>query len=848
LRGGSYADGEMALEVAGVEQMKERVRDVRAGAWLDQATTDLTFAVRTHAKRPAATLVIIATLAIGIAATSISFSLVNGFFIRPIPIQQPERFVRLYNAYKHGDPYFTFSYADFRDMRALRSVFADAAAEQPVPFSLGTAGAAERVWGELVSEGYFRVLGVTPALGRVFAPSEDAVPGGDAAVVLSHGLWMRLFGGRPGVVDERVLINGHSFRVIGVAPDRFGGTTLGFVADLWMPAAAERRIHSTDTLTPRGLRGWFGMARLNSGVGVVQARAALDALAGRLQHEYPETNTGVGFAALPESEGRIFPLLRGTILSGSVVTVVVAMLVLVITCANVAGLLLVRASARRTEIGVRLALGATRGRIIAQLLIESAVLAIAAGALGLVLSWKLTELMAAIRVTVARGVPASVDVSLDARVLAGSCLVIVVAGVLFGLMPALDASRTDLVTSLKDGPGSGPRSRNASRRMLVTLQVAVSMVLLAGGGLFLRSLQHARHIDLGFDPQRVVTTSLDVSVHGYSPPASSAFWQRLLDEVRRLPGTDSASLAARLPLDLGLMRVALGPDGYRPSGDESWPMTEFARVDTDYFRTLRIPLVDGRDFTDRDRPQSPDVIIVNDVVARLFWPGAASVVGRCVVAPTGERYEVVGVARRSKYFSVGEDPRPYVYLPLRQGNARAMSIVARVSGDPGTRLRAMIAKVRDLDPAVPQFDATTMVDRVTLSLAPASGGATALGIVGVLALVLTSLGLYGVIAQTVSRRTYEIGVRRALGAQDRDVAWLVVGQAIVLVCAGVALGLIAGLGSARLLRTLLYGVNLADPVVFGVAPLVLMAVSVAAAWLPTWRALRINAATALRYE
>ncbi len=824
------------------------MRDIRAGAWLDQAAADLTFAVRTHAKRPTATLVIIATLAIGIAATSISFSLVNGFFIRPIPIQQPERFVRLYNAYKRGDPYFTFSYADFADMRALRDVFADAAAEQPVPFTLGTAGGAERVWGELVSEGYFKVLGVTPALGRVFAPTEDAVPGGDAVVVLSHGLWVRLFGGRPDVVDERLLINGHSFRVIGVAPARFGGTTLGFVADLWMPAAAERRIRSIDTVAPRGLRGWFGMALLNPGVGVVQARAALAALAARLQREYPETNTGVGFAALPESEGRIFPLLRRTILGGSVATVVVSLLVLVITCANVAGLLLVRASARRTEIGVRLALGATRGRIIAQLLIESAVLAVAAGALGVALSWRLTRLLAAIKVTIARGAPASIDVSLDAHVLGGSCLVIVAAGVLFGLMPALDASRTDLITALKDAPGSGPRTRNPARRMLVTLQVAVSMVLLAGGGLFLRSLQHARQIDLGFDPERVVTTSLDVSVHTYAPPASSAFWRRLLDEVRRLPGTDSASLAARLPLDLGLTRIPLGPDGYRPAGDQTWPMTEFARVDTDYFRTLRIPLVDGRDFTDRDRPPSPDVIIVNDVVARLFWPGAASVVGRYVVTPSGERYEVVGVARRSKYFSIGEDPRPYVYLPLGQGTARAMSIVARVSGDPGTRLRALVAKVRDLDPVVPQFDATTMADRVTLSLAPTSGGATALGIVGMLALVLTSLGLYGIIAQTVSRRTYEIGVRRALGAQDRDVAWIVVGQAIVLVLAGIALGLVAALGSARLLRTLLYSVNLADPVVFGGAPLALIAVCIVAACVPTWRALRINAATALRYE
>jgi len=836
------------LELEGVEQVKDRVRDSRAGAWLDHLARDLSFAVRSHAKRPGATAVIVAILALGIAATSVSFSLVNGFFLRPIPIPQPDRFVRLYNAYKQGDPYFTFSYADFRDMRALRGVFVDAAAEQPEAFSLASSGAPERVWGELVSDGYFQTLGVAPALGRFFAANEDNVPGGDAVVVLSHGAWTRFFARRADVLGAPLLVDGQSFRVIGVAPEHFGGTTLGFVSELWIPAMAERRIRFDETLSRRGYRGWFGMARLQPGVGVEQARAALDALARQLERAYPDSNAGVGLTALPESEGRIFPMMRGSILTGSLVTVVVAALVLVITCANIGGLLLVRASARRREIGVRLALGASRGRIIAQLLTESAVLAAAAGALGLLLSWKLTQFLTAIRVTIARGTPASIDVSLDGRVLAGSVFVIVAAGVLFSLVPALEASRTELVATLKDGQGSAPRGGGLSRRLLVSVQIAVSMVLLATGGLFLRSLQHARQIDLGFDPGGVVETSLDVRAHRLSQPQLDAFWQGLLTEIRRIPGIESASLAARLPLDLGLTRLSLGPEGYRPAADRAWPMTEFALVDVDYFRTLRIPLVDGRDFSGRDRRDSPAVIIVNDVVVHLFWPGARSAVGRSVVSPTGARFEVVGVARRSKYFSIGEEPRPYVYFPLRQGAARALTIVARVSGDPGSHLRALASKVRELDSISPTYDTSTMSQHVAVAMAPASGGATALAIVGLLALVLTALGLYGIVAQAVSGRTYEIGVRRALGAEDHDIAWLVIGSAMTLVALGIAAGLGLGFGSARLLRTLLYGVDAADPLVFGVAPLVLLAVCAAAAGLPTWRAIRISAATALRYE
>jgi predicted permease len=373
------------------------------------------------------------------------------------------------------------------------------------------------------------------------------------------------------------------------------------------------------------------------------------------------------------------------------------------------------------------------------------------------------------------------------------------------------------------------------------------MVLLAGGGLFVRSLQHVRHVDLGFDPTGLVTTTIDLKLQGYSADDSTRFWDRLLREVQRLPRTQSVSLTTRVPLDLGIVGTRLGPEGTQAGDGANWATLEYAVVDPDYFRTLRIPVLEGRAFGDRDTRGSPPVIILNDVVAHQFWPGERAI-GRRVVNANGDRYEVVGVVRRSKYMSVGEDPKPYVYFPLARQGAGAAGIVARGTGDAGTYLREMTAAIHAIAPDLALYETATLADRVMKSMAPAIGGATSLSIVGLMALVLTSLGLYGTIAQTVSRRTYEIGVRRALGARDRDVVLLVIGEAMLLVIAGVGVGVSVGFATAPLLRNLLYNVDRFDPLVFGLAPLVLLVVCVVASWIPTWRAVRINAATALRYE
>jgi predicted permease len=814
---------------------------------LDELRRDIAFGLRGWLKMPALTAVLLATLALGIAATSSTFSLVNGFFVRPLAIQDPDRFVRIYTLAANGQ-YSTLSYPDFADMRELRGVFDGALAEEPAPFSMGVAGSYERVWGELVSEGYFQLLGVRPAAGRFFAPGEDSTGDGDAVAVLGHGLWTRRFGASRAALNTTLLLSGRAFRIIGVAPASFHGTTLGLVSDLWVPALQERAVRADRLRERRGSRAFFGFAKLRPGTTVAQARGAVDALARRLQQEYPDTNTGLRYAVLSEAQGRIFPTVRGTVAGAAGVVAAIALVVLLLACVNVAGVLLVRAASRRAEIGVRLAVGATRGRIVRQLLTEAGILALAAGAAGVALAWQATRAMAAIRVTIARGAPIAVDVGADARVLAFSAVVTMGTAILFGLAPAFDASRADVIASLKDGGRRAGGSRAGMRHLLVAVQVALSMALVAGGGLFLRSLQHARQIDLGFDPDRLVTTSVDISLRGYAAAESNQFWARVVDAVRRLPRTESASLSARLPLDLGITMQRLAPEGYVPPPGRGWPSMEFATIDTSYFRTVGTLLLEGREFTERDTAATPPVVIVNEVVARQFWPETPAV-GRYLVNDSGRRFQVVGVAGLSKYFSIGEDPRPYVYFPLRQGAARAMTVVARAAGgDTASYLREIDAAIRRLDPIAPLYDVATMADRVAMSMAPARGGAAALAIVGIVALALTALGLYGVVGQAVAHRTYEIGVRRALGAQDRDVARLVMSRAAGLVLAGIAAGLAAGLASARLLQRLLYEVDPADPVVFGVAPLILIAACAIAAWVPAARALRINAAAALRSE
>ena len=792
---------------------------------------DLRFGVRAHARTPIATVAIVATLSMGIAATTASFSITSAFFLRPLPIAEPDRFVRLYR-YQAGTNarYFSISSEALREIRALTRVFETAFVEQPRPLIVGAAGSYERLWGEAVSDQYFTALGLRPALGRFFT----AGGGRDAAtVVLGDGVWTRLFGRDPGVLDRDLRIDGRRHRVIGVAPPGFRGTLLSFTSELWIPGAPEPS-------------DGFALAKLRSGTRLEQARWAVEDLAVRLERQYPSTNAGTRFAVFYETQGRVPPPFHGGVVGFSVLLVAAALLVTALACANVAGVLLARGAARRAEIGVRAALGASRTRIVAQLLAESVPLSAAAGALGVLLAWQATRVLSAITVPLARGAQLSLDVGVDGRVLGVSLAATMLTGILCGLVPAIDGARSTL-TTIRSSARGGELSRSGLGRVLLGAQVAVSMVLLAGGGLFAQSLRNAAQVDLGFDPAGVVTTSVDARVRNEPPERLIHFWTRLIEDVRRLPETESASLTARLPLELGIVTRPLAPEGFQPRDGAGWPSADFAVVDRGYFETLRIPLLDGRDFDERDTETSPPAIIVNDVIARQFWPDGRAL-GRTVVDGEGARFEVVGVVRRSKYLSVGEEPKPYVYFPLRQGRPVAMTIVAKGRGDTAAHLRSITDVVRRADATVPTYQPERLSDRVDTAMAPTAGAAAALGVVSVMALALTALGLFGSVGQAVSRRTYEIGVRRALGAPDHHVVWLVVRDTVAAATAGAGRGIAVAVPAAHLLRSLLDDVPAADPAVLGLAAATLLAVCAAAAALPAVRAIHVHAATALRHE
>ena len=797
---------------------------------------DIVYGVQLQRRTPAVTASLIAILAVTIAANTIAFSLVERLFLKAPPVRDPGHLTRIYTTFANGPDYFTLSDADLADIRALDAIFAGVVAEAPTAVSFSVAGDAERLWGETVSRDYFAVLGVTPAVGRTFAAGRDA-DSSDDSVVISYRLWRRAFHLSTRVLDERVLLNGRPCRVAGVAPETFHGMMVGVEPEMWRPAAALRR-------DDRGARAYFAIGRLQPGVTIEHARGAVGALARRLQESYPATNRGVRFEVIAEADGRVHPSARGGALDLSTALAGVSALLLLLACANIAGILLVRAAARGREIGIRLALGATRRRIVRQLLTESAVLALFAGGAGLVLTWTAVRMLSAVRLPMR--VPLSIDVPVDARVLAFSLAVTIVATLLVGAAPAFAASRTD-VQALVKREEAGARRGSRARAALVAAQVALALVLLIGGALFLRSLRSAARVDLGFDPSGIVMTSVDVGLQGYPDTDARRFWTRLRDRAEQIPGTEAVSFTSAVPFELNITTVPIRPEGSRSGDNDGWPQIDAVTVDAGYFHTMAVPVLAGRDFDQRDTIDAQPVAVVNDALARRFWPDGGAV-GRRLTRRNGDNVVIVGVVRTTKHITLGEAPRPLVYFPLAQRGSSAITLIARGAGSPSSRLRAIGDVVHSLDAAVPLYNVTTMEDHVAVALLPATAAAAVLSAIAAAALVLTSLGLYGSVWETVARRTHEIGIRRALGADDAHVARVVAGQAIRLVVFGAAVGTAIAAAATRFVGSLLYGVASNDAISFAAAPAVLLFVSACAAARPAWRAIRMNPADALRYE
>lgn len=820
---------------------RRRDRDMRRTAYFSELRHDVSYALRQLRASRGFTLVAVLTLAVGIGATSTIFGAVHAVLLRPFPFGDPDR-VMLVSETWQGEP-SAISAGNFVDYREQATAFEHLAARRYSSFNLAEGDEPERVVGARVSHGFFDVFGAEPMLGRVFLPEEDQ-PGNERVVVLSHRLWQRRFGSDPGRVGRQILMNGVSHTVLGVMPQALD--FMNDTEDLWVPIAFTRL-----ELEARDEHGLEGYGLLAPGVTPERAQAELERITARLVERFPLDNGGrsarvTSFVDLLVQSSRE----RLLILQGAVG------LVLLIACANVAGLLLARGAARRQELAMRSALGAGRGRIVRQLLTESAVLALAGGAAGLVLAyWGVQALVAGSP----PGVPRLEQARIDPVVLAFTLLAALASSVLFGLAPALRAARPDLYETLKEGGRTGGSAvRDRVRSVLVAAEVALALTLLAGAGLLIRSAIHLQRVDKGFDPAGVLTARLTLPAARYGDPAlaASAF-DRVLEELRRAPGVESAAIGSTAPLGPCCSSNGLIPEG-RPLSTESVVNSLSRFITPAYFETLRIPLVSGRLFTERDTRLAPLVMIVNEELARRAWPGEDPVGKRvvcCEGSPDDPMWKtVVGVVYDTRAQGPGVEVQPEFYLPIAQvppeawdWTERSMTIVARTPGDPAALSSAFRAAVGAVDPSLPLYRIEPLEESLRASVAQSRFNTLLLTTLGLAGLLLAAVGIYGVIAYFVGQRAHEFGIRMALGATARDVVLLATRHGLFPLLAGLAAGLAGAFAAARVLRNSLRGTTSADPVASLAAVLVMVAAALLAMYLPARRAARrVDAASVLR--
>ena len=700
---------------------------------------------------------------------------------------------------------------------------------------------------------FFSVLGVNPAVGRTFLPEEDRQPGAHPVAVISYGLWQRRFGSDADIVGKTVQLNGLRFTIIGVMPRVFIGDEVGKQRDLWVPMMMQAQLapssgsHGAGVLDSRDNIWLNVVGRLKPDVSLEQAQAAIATLESQIAEPQPGQQRDYRAPlSLYRVAGGTDPRERGDFLPLAALLLSIVGMVLLTACANVAGLLLARAAARQKEIGIRLALGATRARLVSQLLMESFPLALAAGAAGLLLAQGLNGFLSAIELP--GGGKIQLDLHLDKRVLAFTFLLSFLTTVLCGLAPALQASRTDVMPMLKiDAPVRGYR-RSRLRNFFVVVQVSLSVLLLLGGGLFLRSLETAQQVDPGFTVNRVVLLPINLSLGGYKEEAGRELYRRITERMESLPGVHSTSLVSRVPLGLDRGRAVVSLEG-APASKDSELMTGYNTVASRYCETMGIALVRGRDFSETDRKEAPAVALINQTMAGRLWPDEDPIGKRLLLGgPKGEPVEVIGLTRDGKYDSLGERSQPFLYRPLAQDYQSAMTLIVRTDGDPHGLLAAAEDQLRSIDRNLAVFPAQTLAAYVRASLAPARLGATLLGIFGLLGLGLAAVGVFSVVAYSASQRTREIGIRMALGAQPGDVTRLVLKEGMIPVVLGIGVGLGAGLVLAQLVASLLYGVSATDPMTFVSVTLLLAGVAFLACYLPARRATKVDPLATLRCE
>jgi macrolide transport system ATP-binding/permease protein len=820
---------------------------------MDTLLRNLRYAGRRFARSPGFTLVAIASLALGIGANTAIFSVVNAVLLRDLPLEDPEELVEIYID-TEAFAFSPFSYPFFEDLRDWTTdAFAGVAGSGLAFIQADAAQGVQMLMGEVVTGNFFELLGLRAVIGRTLLPEDDRVVGGHYVVMLGYGYWQRAYGGDPGVVGREIRLAGRSYTIIGVAPEDYTGNFRGMVPDIYAPVTMYDELMPVgegSRLESQSSYWFFAKARLKPGVSMAAARVAVARVASRLREEGSDEWQPDNELVLVKTEDVILnPALDRFIGPAAALVMVVVGLVLLIACANLASFLLARAMDRRKEVAVRLALGATRRTLIGQLLTETVLLALLGGAAGVLLALGLLQLLS--RADLPLPIPITLDLSVDAHVLLFSVAISLGAGVLFGLAPALQGTNPSLAPTLRDeSAGAGGRpGRLALRNALVSAQVALSLMLLICSGLFLRSLQATRSVDPGFghEPAAIVTFVLPAT--RFTEAEGRVFTQELLERARSLPGVTAAGLIDNLHLNpLTIQTIEVNVDGVEPPPDRDSHSVDIARVDPAFFDAAGVRILRGRNFADSDVPDGPAVAIISEAMANRFWPGEDAI-GR-TIHQTGDDPDliVVGVASDAKVRSLAEAPRPFVYRPQSQEYAPFVSIVAKTAVEARRTELDLLALIHEIGPEVIVFESKTMEQHLAIMLLPARVAAVALAVFAALALILASIGLYGLVSYAVARRSHEVGIRMSLGADSGAVVRMLMAGGMRPVLAGVAVGLVLALLLTRSLAGLLFGIGTLDPITFVAVPLVLGGVTLLATYVPARRVSRINPVSALKAE
>jgi predicted permease len=824
---------------------------------MESFTQDIRFGLRSMRKNPGFSLICVLSLALGIGANTTIFTVVNAILLNPLPVADISRLVEIdtvdsktkvtqANATKLG-----MSYPNCQDYQRQNQVLTGISC---IAFSTLTwSGQAEprQVAGQLVNANYFDVLGVTPSLGRFFLPDEDTKPGGNNVVVVSHALWTNKLGSDPNVIGKTLTLNAVPYTVIAVAPKGFKGTfTIGPAEALWIPVSMYGHALAgflKDNFNDRRFLDMLVIGRLKPGVSRGQAEGELKTIASRLERDYPKENGGRSVAVSALADAAVGVNQHGQFVVAGALMMGVVGLILLIACVNLANLLLARAARRQREISIRTAVGASRRRLVRQLLTESVALSLIGGVVGLALAFAGRQLLWANRPPfIERN---DLDLSLDSHVLLFTFGLALLTGILFGLAPAITASKTDLAATLNAGgrSGSATWTRGKLRSILVISEVALALVTLVGAGLFLRSMHNAQMVDVGFESKQLLVMAFDLGSLHYDEVHGQQFYRDSIEHATSLPMVQAAAVASNLPLGGGLGRTVF-PEGKDEISGYRGTLTTLNDVSPGYFDTLRIPLKKGRIFNDLDKKDSTPIAVINEAMAQHFWPDQDPIGKRFHFFGETRLVEVVGVVGNTVINQIGEDPQPLAYLPLSQDFAPAATIQVRTSGDPRGAVATVRGQIQALDRNLAITNVQTIEEVLNQGLWAPRMAALLLTLFGVIALVLAGIGVYGVLSYSVTQQTREIGIRMALGARPGEVLRWVVSQGFRLAAAGLVVGLIAGLILMRFVASLLFGISAHDPITFGAVVLVLGVVAFLACYVPARRASRVSPLVALRYE